>query len=84
MNLNPDLYKLFESNPVRFKLQVSAPAKQQSFMRLIIHDVPSNHYGVVEIPTAEVGDLPPLEAQNAPAKGAAEPAGTAPRSTGKQ
>ena len=83
MNLNPDLYKRFESNAVRFQLQVSAPAKQQSFMRLIIHDVPSNHYGVVEIPTAEVGHLPPLEAENAPAKGAAEPPGTAPQQSGK-
>ena len=83
MNLNPDLYKRFESNAVRFQLQVSAPAKQQSFMRLIIHDVPSNHYGVVEIPTAEVGHLPPLEAENAPAKGAAEPPGTAPQPSGK-
>jgi VWFA-related protein len=82
MNLNPDLYKLFESNPVRFKLQVSAPAKQQSFMRLIIHDVPSNHYGVIEIPTAEVGNLPSLEAQNAPSKGGAEAPGAQP--VGKQ
>ena len=84
MNLDPDFYKRFESNPVRFQLQVSAPAKQGSFMRLIIHDLPSNHYGVVEIPTAEVGHLPPLEAQNAPSKDAAEQPGAAPQPTGKQ
>jgi hypothetical protein len=63
LNLPPDTYKEFKSNPVRLQLQVSAPAKQQSFMRVIIHDIPSNHYGAVEIPTAEVGHLPPLEAQ---------------------
>jgi hypothetical protein len=65
-------------------LKVSAPVKQESFMRLIIHDVPSNHYGVVEIPTAEVGHLKPLEAQNAPANPAKTTAGAATEGTGKQ
>jgi hypothetical protein len=58
--------------------------KQESFMRLIVHDVTSNHYGVVEIPTAEVGHLPPLEAQNNPVSGAAPNAGAQPQPTGKQ
>jgi hypothetical protein len=84
LNLTPEVYKLFESNPVRFQLQVSAPVKQESFMRVIIRDVPSNHYGVIEIPTAEVGHLPPLEDQNAPTNGAAPTAGTTPQPTGKQ
>jgi VWFA-related protein len=75
MNLSPDTYKRFISTPVRFQLQVSAPVKQQSFMRVIIRDVPSNHYGVVEISTAQVGRLPPLEAQAAPAD--AKPAAAA-------
>lgn len=66
LDFNPDIYKRFESNPVRLQVQVSTPVKQQSFMRVVIHDIPSNHYGVVEIPTAEVGHLPPLEAQAAP------------------
>jgi VWFA-related protein len=84
LNLSPDIYKRFESSPVRFQLQVSAPVKQQSFLRLIIRDIPSNHYGVVEIPTAEVRHLPPLEAQNTPANGAAPNAGATPQPTGKQ
>ena len=84
LNLPPDAYKEFKSNPVRLQLQVSAPVKQESFMRLIIHDIASNHYGAVEIPTAEVGHLPPLEAQNTPASGAAEQPGAAPRPGGKQ
>ena len=82
LTMNAELYKRFMSSPVRFQLQVSAPVKQESFMRLIIHDVPSNHYGVVEIPTAEVGHLPPLEAQNTPANGAAPNAGTTPQHPG--
>ncbi|HXS11180.1 MAG TPA: VWA domain-containing protein [Acidobacteriaceae bacterium] len=84
LNLDPATYKQFISSPVRLQLMVSAPVKQESFMRLIIHDLPSNHYGVVEIPTAEVGHLPPLEAQNAPANVSKPPAGPAPQPTGKQ
>jgi hypothetical protein len=83
--LPPDTYKEFKSNPVRLQLQVSVPAKQQSFMRMIIHDIPSNHYGAIEIPTAQVGHLPPLEAQNPPANGAAAPNTEAPlQPIGKQ
>ncbi len=84
LNLSPDTYKRFESNPVRSQLKVSAPVKQESFLRLIIRDVSNNRYGVVEIPTAEVGHLPPLGAQSAPANVAAPNAGAAPQSTGKQ
>ena len=86
LNLTPELYKRFESSPVRFQLQVSAPVKQESFLRLIVHDVPANRYGVVEIPTAEVGHLQPLEAQNAPATpGKSSPCGGgSPRPPGKQ
>ena len=84
LNLTPDTYKQFESNPVRVQLHVSAPAKRQSFLRVVIHDIPSNHYGVVEIPTAQVGHLPPLEAQNTPATSNPSKAGAAPQPVGKQ
>jgi hypothetical protein len=67
MNLTPEAYKRFVSNAVRYQLQISAPVKQQSYMRVIIHDVPNNRYGAVEIPTAQVSRLPPLETQAAPA-----------------
>jgi len=84
LNLTPENYKLFMSRPVRLQLEVSAPVKQESFLRLILHDIPSNHYGVVEIPTGEVGHLPPLEAQNTPASDAAPNAGPPAKPTGKQ
>jgi hypothetical protein len=77
LNLLPDTYKRFISAPVRYQLMVSAPVKQESFLRLIIHDMPSNHYGVVEIPAAQVGHLPPLEAQTAPAGTASPGSGAA-------
>lgn len=84
LNLPPDTYKEFESNAVRLQLQVSAPIKQESFLRLIIHDIPSNHYGVVEIPTAEVRQLPPLGDQSVPASGERHKLGATPQPTGKQ
>lgn len=84
VSLPPDNYKRFESSPVRFQLQVSAPVKQESFLRLIVHDVPSNRFGVIEIPTAQVGHLPPLQAQAAPSTRTNPPAGETPEAAGKQ
>ncbi len=84
LNLSPDTYKRFVSEPVRFQLLVSAPVKQESFLRLIIHDVPSSHYGAVQIPTADVRHLPPLEAQNTPVTSNPPKAGAAPQPNGKQ
>lgn len=77
LDLQPETYKRFLANPIRFQLRVSAPVKQQSYLRIILRDVPNNRYGVVEIPTAQIAHLPPLEAQAAPA-GAAKPGATAP------
>lgn len=77
LELSPETYKRFLSTPVRFQLEVSAPVKQESFLRLLIRDVPNNRYGAVEIPTAEVGHLQPLEAQAAPAGASRSPAAAA-------
>jgi hypothetical protein len=63
---------------------VSAPVRQESFLRLIIHDIPSNHYGVVEIPTAEVRRLPALEAQSVPVSGDRRKLDASPETDGKQ
>ncbi len=40
-------------------LEISAPVKQESYLRIAIHDLPSNHMGAVEIPLASVNHLPP-------------------------
>lgn len=68
LDLLPETYKRFMSSPVRFQLQVSAPVNQESYIRMLVRDVPNNRYGVVEISTAEVRHLPPLQAQAAPAE----------------
>jgi VWFA-related protein len=67
LDLPPESYRRVAAG-IPLRLQVSAPAKQVSFLRLIVHDIPSNRYGVVEIPTVEVNGLPPAPQ---PAAGAA-------------
>jgi VWFA-related protein len=84
LNLPPDTYKAFKADAVRLQLLVSAPVRQESFLRLIIHDIPSNHYGVVEIPTAEVRRLPALEAQSVPVSGDRRKLDASPETDGKQ
>jgi len=68
VELTPQAYKTVLASGVRFHLNVSAPARQQSFLRIMMHDVPSNHYGVVEIPTRQVSPLPPLAQPSAASK----------------
>jgi hypothetical protein len=77
LDLTAENYKRFMSTPVRLHLLVSAPAKQESSMRILIRDVPNNRYGVVEIPTADVSHLPTFESQMNSAD-AAKPGGAAP------
>lgn len=82
LNLTPDMYKRFlAAQGIGFHLEVSAPARQESFLRLVIHDIPTNRYGVVEIPLSQVSRLPPLPAA-APAASAPQPAQPSPAKTG--
>jgi hypothetical protein len=78
LDLTPETYKRFMSTPVRLHLLVSAPAKQESYMRILVRDVPNNRYGVVEIPTAEVRRLPTFESQMNSANAAKPSGGAAP------
>ncbi|HEY5381492.1 MAG TPA: VWA domain-containing protein [Acidobacteriaceae bacterium] len=65
LDISPETYKHLGPG-ARAHLEVSAPARQPSFLRLVVEDVPANRYGVVEIPTAKVSRLPPLAASAAP------------------
>jgi VWFA-related protein len=78
LDLSSETYKRFMSTPVRLHLLVSAPAKQESYMRILIRDVPNNRYGVVEIPTAEVRHLPTFESRMNQADAAKPTNGAAP------
>jgi VWFA-related protein len=85
VNFTAENYKQFVSQPVRVQLMISAPVKKESFLRVVIRDVPSNHFGAVEIPASEVGHLPPLQAQNTPPPTGSPAAAQAPaKPTGRQ
>ena len=59
ISLKPESYALLMKSGLGFGFQVSAPAKSESFLRIAVHDLTSDHYGVVEVPTATVSHLPP-------------------------
>ena len=59
MNLTPETYARLTRSGLGFHLQVSAPAKSDSFIRLAVHDVSSGHMGVVEVATSVISHLPP-------------------------
>ncbi len=59
VNLPPDAYKQFLQGALQFHLEVSAPTRQESYLRVAIHDINNNHFGVVEVPAAAVSRLAP-------------------------
>jgi VWFA-related protein len=59
LNLTSDTYKRFQQGPVQFHLEVSAPTRQDSYLRIGIHDRNTNRFGVVEVPADAVSRLPP-------------------------
>ncbi len=78
--LHNDESKLARS-VVRYHLQVSVPDRAETFLRIGMRDVPTNRFGVVEIPTSAVTSLPPATYEPAaaptspPAPAPAKPAG---------
>jgi VWFA-related protein len=53
-NLDPDKYKNFLRTPVRYSLDIDAPAGEESYLRLGVHDLEDNHFGVVEVPISSL------------------------------
>jgi VWFA-related protein len=60
MHLQPVTYAKLLKGGIGFHMEISAPAKAESFLRIGVHDVTSGKYGVVEVPTETVSHLPPL------------------------
>ncbi|HZL26090.1 MAG TPA: VWA domain-containing protein [Acidobacteriaceae bacterium] len=59
LNLTPESYTKALKSAFAYRLQISAPARNESFLRIGVHDVISGRMGVVEIPTTAVDRLPP-------------------------
>jgi VWFA-related protein len=67
MNLTPENYATLLKAGIGFQLQVSAPSRTDSFVRIAVHDIPSGHLGVVELPTSTLSLLPPQPPATPPA-----------------
>ena len=68
LNLNPEDYKQYiqaakAGTGIGAHLEISAPVKQETYLRIAIHDVPANHFVVVELPVSSVSRLPPVPPQ---------------------
>ncbi len=83
-----DLYTTAENytrtlrSGIGYRLQISAPAKGESFLRLGVRDELSGKMGVVEIPTTTIDHLPPAPPLPPPAA-AAPPSATPATATPK-
>lgn len=60
IDLTPERYRQFLTG-VNGHFEISVPAKAGDlFLRVGVHDIPSNRIGVVEVPISSVAKLPPL------------------------
>ena len=66
------------ANGIQYRQEVSAPAKGEYFLRIVVHDLNRDHFGAVELATSEVKNLQP---PTAPAPAQSSPAAAAPPTT---
>jgi VWFA-related protein len=66
LNLTADNYTQLMKTGVSAMLQVSTPAKGESFFRIAVHDIHSGRFGVIEVPVSIVEHLSPVVATAAP------------------
>jgi VWFA-related protein len=62
IKLGADKFKQLMQSGIQYHSQISTPAKGETFLLIGVHDLATNHFGVVEIPTSRINRLPPLEA----------------------
>jgi hypothetical protein len=71
LNIPSTDYARFHASPIGYHLEISAPVKGESYLRIVLHDVSSNHFGAIEVPVAAISRLapvpPPAPASSAPA-----------------
>ncbi len=53
-------YTSMMRNGIQFRQEISAPIKEQSFLRVGIHDLTSDRVGAIEVPVATLSKLKPL------------------------
>jgi hypothetical protein len=79
LRLSPETYSRFMHGSVNLHLDISVPTRKETYLRIAIHDVISNRYGVVELPSASVANLAVVSSPTAPSTASpATPAASTP------
>jgi len=65
-DLTPEQYNSLLHTGVRYRQEISVPAKGEYFLRVGLEDVATQHVGALEIGVDAVSKLKPLSAQTAP------------------
>ena len=60
-DLTPALYAQYSHGGIPFKQEISVPAKGTYFLRIAVHDLPSDRIGALEVPVAAIQNLPPAQ-----------------------
>jgi len=66
---------------IQYRQEISAPAKGEYFLRIIVHDLTRDRFGAVEVATSEVKNLPPPAAAPAASTPPPTPAASTPPPT---
>jgi len=59
ITLTPANYDRFLHSAMACHLEISVPISKETFLRIGMRDIPSDKFGVVEVPTADVSHLAP-------------------------
>jgi VWFA-related protein len=59
LDLKPETYATFMKGTVSMHMEISVPVRGESYLRIGLHDLPTDRIGVVEIPVASVSQLAP-------------------------
>ncbi len=73
IKLTPANYDRFLHSAMECHMEISVPNSKETFLRIGMRDVPTDKFGVVEVPTADVSHLAPATYPTAPP---AKPANT--------
>ncbi len=68
-----DDIKKAAANGIQYHQEISVPAKGEFFLRIVVHDIPRNRFGAVELATSSVRNLPPLAPTTPPTAKPADP-----------
>jgi VWFA-related protein len=78
LNLPPNTYQRFIHSVIEHHLEISVPTRVETFLRVGIEDVPTNRFGVVEVPVSSISHLPPAVYASAPAPSKSAPTSPTP------